>query len=124
MKCFNHPDTDAVGICKNCNKGLCQDCLTEVENGIACTATCIYEVKQLNSLINRNKDSYNTASGAHQRNAYIYLSIGLVFIVWGYLMDGFFGFLTIMGAIFFIGAIFSFNNANKYKKVSQTESKQ
>ncbi|MBK3518481.1 hypothetical protein [Carboxylicivirga marina] len=111
-----------MSICKNCNKGLCHECLTEIENGIACTATCIDEVKLVNSLINRNKDSYKTASSAHQRNAYIYVSIGLVFLVWGYLLDGFFGFLTIMGVIFVIGAIFSFNNANKYKKGSVVDS--
>lgn len=72
MKCFNHPDIDAIGICKNCNKGLCKEYLTEIENGIACTSTCIEEVTQINSLINRNKRAYNTASGTHMRNAYIY----------------------------------------------------
>ena len=72
MKCFNHPQVDAIGICKNCNKGLCRDCLTELENGIACTSTCVEELKQINNLINRNKQSFNFASSAHLRNAYMF----------------------------------------------------
>jgi len=116
MKCFNHPDKDALGICKNCNKGLCRECLTEVINGIACTSTCIDEVKQIDSLINRNKLSYRTASGALLKNAYIYGGMGLVLILFGFTTEGLTGFLSIMGAIFIIGAIFSVISANKYKK--------
>lgn len=26
MKCFNHPEVDAVATCKKCGKGLCHDC--------------------------------------------------------------------------------------------------
>jgi hypothetical protein len=36
MKCFYHHTVDAIAKCKNCNKGLCNDCLIELENGIAC----------------------------------------------------------------------------------------
>jgi hypothetical protein len=116
MKCFNHPDHDAVGICKNCNKGLCKDCLTEVNNGIACTLTCVEEVKQIDSLINQNKQSYKTASGAHFKNAFIYGGIGFVFIIFGLTTEGLTGFLFMMGVIFIIGSVFSVISANKYKK--------
>jgi hypothetical protein len=116
MKCYNHPDKDAVGICKNCNKGLCKECITEVDNGIACTSSCIEEVKLINSLINRNKQSYKTASGAHYKNAYIYCGLGIVFIIFGLTTEGLKGFLTVVGSIFIIGAIFSVISANKYKK--------
>ncbi len=115
MKCFNHPDVDAVGICKNCNKGLCKDCLTEVENGIACTATCVDEVKQINSLVNRSKQSYNTVSGAHMRSAYILGGMGIVFIIFGLQTKGLTGFLSIIGLLFLVGAGFSINSAKKYK---------
>tara|TARA_R110002050_G_scaffold300599_1_gene470723 strand:+ start:2971 stop:3357 length:387 start_codon:yes stop_codon:yes gene_type:complete len=116
MKCFNHAEIDAVAICKNCNKGLCKDCLTEVENGIACTATCVEEVNQVNSLINRNKQSYNTASGAYMRNAYIYGGMGIIFIIFGLQTEGLTGFLSLMGLLFLVGAGFSINSAKKFKK--------
>jgi hypothetical protein len=116
MKCFNHPEIDAIGICKNCNKGLCRDCLTELENGIACTATCVDEVKQINTLINRNKQSFNFASGAHMRNAFMFGAMGIVFIVFGLITEGLTGFLSVMGLLFLLGAIFSFISAKKIKR--------
>jgi len=33
MKCYNHHDRDAFGICQSCGKGLCLECLKE-QNGI------------------------------------------------------------------------------------------
>lgn len=32
MKCFNHHDRDAFGICKSCGKALCLECMA-IENG-------------------------------------------------------------------------------------------
>lgn len=36
MKCFNHPERDAVTTCSGCNKGLCQDCTISVSQGSYC----------------------------------------------------------------------------------------
>ena len=81
MKCFNHPLVEAVGICKNCSKGICHACLTEVKNGIACTSTCVEEVKLINTLIERNSKSYKNAAGAYYKNAIIYGGLGGVFLL-------------------------------------------
>ena len=40
MKCFYHPEVDAVGVCQNCGRGICRDCAVEVGNALACKATC------------------------------------------------------------------------------------
>ena len=40
MNCFNHRDKPAIGLCKSCGKALCEDCLTEVPNGLACKGSC------------------------------------------------------------------------------------
>jgi hypothetical protein len=53
MNFFNHRDKPAIGVCKSCGKGLCEDCLTELSNGIACKGSC---EKQVN-LLNRVTDS-------------------------------------------------------------------
>ena len=116
MKCFNHHQSDAIGICKNCSKGLCKECLTEVKNGIACTLTCVEEVNQVNSLIDRNKKSYGATSGAHLRNAYIYGSMGIIFIIFGYKTEGMGGFLFTMGTLFLVASVLSIISAKKYKK--------
>lgn len=116
MKCFNHADIDAVGICKNCNKGLCQDCLTEVDNGIACTDSCVDEVKQVNELIDRNKQAYKTASAAHKRNSWLFGGIGMVFLIFGLQNDGATGLLSIVGFLFLIGAALSMVTSKKYNR--------
>ena len=37
MKCYNHHDRDAFGICKVCGKGLCLECMSDKkENGVYC----------------------------------------------------------------------------------------
>ncbi len=54
MICYNHPEEQACGICKNCNIGICVSCTTDLGDGIACTASCVEDVRQLNTLINRN----------------------------------------------------------------------
>jgi len=40
VKCYNHPATDAVGVCKVCQKGICRECATEHEIGIVCRENC------------------------------------------------------------------------------------
>lgn len=34
MKCYNHHDRDAFGICVHCGKGLCLECMKEDDNGL------------------------------------------------------------------------------------------
>lgn len=36
MKCFNHHDRDAFGICTVCGKGLCLECMKEHKGVITC----------------------------------------------------------------------------------------
>ena len=116
MKCFNHDSVDAVAICKNCNKGLCHSCLTEVENGVACTKTCIEEVTFLSTLIGRSKKTYKNTSSAYYKNAIIYGSLGLIFLLFGLGEEKMELFLLPAGIIFIIGALFMVGNARKYNK--------
>lgn len=36
MKCFTHTDSEAVGICKSCQKGICKVCAIELSTGLSC----------------------------------------------------------------------------------------
>lgn len=36
MKCYNHHDRDAFGICRACGKALCLECMETVNNQICC----------------------------------------------------------------------------------------
>ncbi len=118
MKCYNHHDSDAVGICKNCNKGICPECLTEIPNGIACTETCVDEVTLLNELISKNVRAKNLAVGSYMRYALLYGLMGIVFLIYGLLDGKDLIFIEIMGVLFLLGAIFNIVNAKKQKDQS------
>ena len=54
MKCFYHPNVDAVGLCKHCQRGLCPACGVERDGGLACRDRHEKEVDQVSALIRRN----------------------------------------------------------------------
>jgi len=54
MKCFHHRDSDAIGTCKACSKGLCSICASDVGNGLACRDQCEDQVRSVNLLVERN----------------------------------------------------------------------
>ncbi len=73
MNCFNHRDRPAIGLCKSCLKGLCEDCLTEVHNGLACKGSCEDRV----NIINRMLDSKSqiVSAARHQTRSFGALSV-------------------------------------------------
>ncbi len=36
LKCFNHPEQEAVGVCTSCRKNICSNCAMEVGGKIVC----------------------------------------------------------------------------------------
>src|SRR5438270_9333441 len=40
MKCFYHPDVDAVGTCAQCSKTACRQCIEDVGGALLC-AGCL-----------------------------------------------------------------------------------
>ncbi len=36
MKCYNHHDRDAFGVCKICGKGLCLECIDKDSEVVIC----------------------------------------------------------------------------------------
>ena len=57
MRCYNHPDQEAVGICRSCGRGLCPGCAAEVEKAVACRDRCESDVVTILKL-NRNALQY------------------------------------------------------------------
>ncbi|SRR5579883_62402 len=45
MKCFNHPTSDAVGVCAQCGRFGCTNCLADISNTLLCTS-CRQAVNQ------------------------------------------------------------------------------
>lgn len=54
MRCFNHPEREAIGLCKQCSKGLCPDCATDLVHGLACRGIHEEDVERIHTLVSRN----------------------------------------------------------------------
>ncbi len=119
MKCFQHPQVDAVAICKNCHKGLCTDCAADLGNGVACKGRCEAEVAALSDLQQRNKTAFEKAAGHFMRAGIMTGLIGLFLsasgVVW-WNQGGWFSFL--FGAVFLLGAFFMFGTSRRYRSVN------
>jgi len=117
MRCFYHHDLDAVAACKNCGRGLCPDCASDVGDGLACRGRCEEEVRALNRVIARNKTAYEKTSDAYARTALFYGAVGLVFVTGG-LLDwrGYGWALAPAGLIFLFAAWLYYSTGRRYQR--------
>lgn len=115
MKCYYHNDKDAVGICKNCNKGLCIECVKEIENGIVfCSDKCANEVISISGKILK---TYNDTNKIHIKNGILYLVFAILFLLFGVLIKSNLKFILYpLGAGFIIATILSLSNIRKLKE--------
>ena len=80
MKCTNHPEIDAQGMCAYCGKPFCKDCLVEVKGRMYCKAdlgNVLDEAKQSSNAqptinITNSNDSVNTSSSVNNVNGGFY----------------------------------------------------
>jgi hypothetical protein len=91
MKCFNHPDQDAVAQCRACSKGLCRPCSQEGTGGIACSETCREELVASQRYI-QDVQEVRTAKKRAIQFAWYYVGITAVLTA---------GFLTYIGFMLF-----------------------
>ncbi len=68
MKCFNHPNADAVGVCKSCGRALCRDCIAEVGLSCSCKGRCESIVGVMNDLVERGRTAYQKSSATQMRS--------------------------------------------------------
>ncbi len=86
MQCYNHRERSAVGICKSCGKGICQECVAEMPNGLACKGACESRVALLNQIIDKNSETM-AATGRQLRIVGLTtISFGVVMLVLGALL--------------------------------------
>ncbi len=45
MKCYYHPDQDAVGTCSQCGKAACRDCIEDIGGALLCK-DCLAEARE------------------------------------------------------------------------------
>ncbi len=119
MNCFVHSIAPAVGICKQCGRGLCCDCAAEVEQSLACKGRCEAAVASLNELNDRAKTAYHKAAGSYTKIATVIGLTGLLFTVVGIMMRKA-DFITLLvftplGLVFLLCSVFFFHSAKQYR---------
>jgi sulfite exporter TauE/SafE len=83
MNCFYHPDRPAIGLCKHCQRGLCPDCASLVDDSLACKDRHESQVHALNRMTERNLLASARTGANYRRNAWFYLLTGLLFAGFG-----------------------------------------
>lgn len=85
MKCFYHPEKDAVGMCPQCGKAACRDCILEVRGGILCKGCIAQRAQQVraeNTAIQQDRQATIDRAKARLRTGKIvfiaFLVIGLI----------------------------------------------
>jgi len=71
----------AVGICRNCQKGLCVECAADLKNGLACKDKCENEVTGVISLVQKHKKAYERAANIGLQNAIWWTLVGGILVV-------------------------------------------
>jgi len=79
MKCFNHHDRDAFGVCQSCGKALCLECIDMANNSVKCkhNPACIERAKIMNI-------SYRNLCSSYSKSQRVMaLIIGILFFAPG-----------------------------------------
>jgi len=118
MRCYNHPERQALGTCKYCHRGLCADCLTLVDDSLACKDRHEGQVSGLNLLEGRNLLQARRIGSNYRRNAVFYFLSGALFAGFGLYQYRFAGlqalFLIFIGLFLLYAAVANFLESRKY----------
>lgn len=100
MKCFYHRDLDAIGMCKSCHKGVCENCAVEVGQSIACKNQCEEKASVIDAMISKSIVTIDAQKKNRMFMPAFFIVIGLVFVTIELVKKGHFGTSTIMGGVF------------------------
>ena len=109
MRCFNHPEKEAVGICKSCQRGLCPECATDLGHGLACAGKHEQEVNTLKTIIDQSARIYEVTPKTRNAAPLFFGFMGAVFAGYGLYNGGdTTDFSVVMGAGFIAFAIYNY----------------
>lgn len=107
-----------MGICKHCQRGLCADCVAEVDDSLACKDRHEEQVRALEALTARNLLQAGRVGSVYRRNALFYFLSGALFAGFGLYQIRFAGlqaiFLLLIGLFLLYAAVANFLESRKY----------
>jgi len=102
MKCFNHPASDAVAICKACGRAVCPECGLDSKNGIACRQSCAETLSDKNELYAKQAANLKNIKLVNFLGSFFSIGMGCLFIYFSSQ-----GFGLVYDFIFLLGAGFT-----------------
>ena len=119
MNCFYHPERPAVGICKHCGRGLCNECAALVDDTLACRERHEEQVRGLNLVAQRGILQATRVRSGFVRNAVFYGLVGVLFMGFGLSQIRFLGlqavFFTLIGVFLLYAAAANYLEGRKYR---------
>jgi sulfite exporter TauE/SafE len=120
MQCFYHPERAAIGVCKHCQRGLCNGCAAVIEDVLACTNRHEDEVRALEQLTARNLFQSKRVGSGYMRNAIFYGLVGLLFTAFGAYQYRFLGlqavFFILIGLFLLYAALANYLEARRHRR--------
>lgn len=115
MNCYIHHEKHSVGICRSCGRGLCPDCVVEVDDSLSCAGRCEEQVRTM-SLIVKRDSQHMASSDTILRSTGVFTAIVgaimTIFGIAGYLMTKSFMLMFIP----FVGLVFLIHGINRLRK--------
>ena len=103
MVCYFHPDRTAVGLCKHCQRGLCNECVAVAGDVLACRNRHEDQVKQAERAAIRANLQAERVGAGYVRSAIFYGMAGAAFAILGIVQ---WRFLGLQAAFFFLIGLF------------------
>lgn len=88
MKCFNHPEREAVAICRACGKAVCHGCAVETENGMACGQSCAVDLAVRNDMLTGQAAQLKNTRRMNLLGAFFSIGMGLLFFSFSFAGHG------------------------------------
>ena len=98
MRCFYHRGRVALGVCSHCQRGLCFECLTLVDDRLACKDRHEPQVQASNQVLLRGVVQSQRMGAGYVRDAIFYGLAGALFSMFGLIQYRFLG----LEAVFFV----------------------
>jgi len=81
MRCFYHPEHNAVGICSSCHRGICIECAREIGKSLACAQKCEEDVT-IDEVRIPTIDGIRAQLNDGQSLPFIFGPVGLLILSW------------------------------------------
>jgi len=102
MKCYNHPEREAVAVCRACGKAVCQECGLETGNGIACRQSCAGILAEKTEHYSRQVAHLKNLKRLNFLGSLFSIGMGLLFIYFSFM-----GYGVVYDLILLLGAGFT-----------------